>query len=125
MPPAPTSCRFGGRLIQALAHAAGDGPALRVSGAPPETGYRVSRGGTTLASGLSSASGEISVPAFACGALPGAGGTLHLYGSPTYVRSGERASGTVVFDRSTGRWWNWTTASGTACTSFTRTQRCR
>ena len=80
------------------AHAAGDGPALSVSGAPPETGYRVERGGATLASGLSSASGEISVPAFGGGALPGAGGTLHLYGSPTYVRSGERASGTVVFD---------------------------
>ena len=85
------------------AHAAGDGPALSVSGAPPETGYRVSRGGTTLASGLSSASGEISVPAFAGGALPGAGGTLHLYGSPTYVRSGERASGTVVFDPLNGQ----------------------
>lgn len=84
------------------AEAAGGGPALRVSGAPPGTGYRVERGGMTLASGLSSGSGEILVPAFAGGASPGRGGTLHLYDSPTYVRPGAQASGTVVFDALNG-----------------------
>lgn len=85
------------------AEAAGDGPALRISGAPPDTGYRVERAGTTLAAGLSSAAGEISVPAFGGGALPGTGGMLHLYDSPTYVRQGERARGTVVFDALNGQ----------------------
>lgn len=85
------------------AEAAGDGPALHVSGAPPGKGYRVERGGATLAAGLSSAAGEISVAAFGGGALPGTGGTLRLYDSPTYVRQGERASGTVVFDALNGQ----------------------
>lgn len=84
------------------ARAAGDGPALRVSGAPPDTGYRVARGAATLAAGLSSAGGEIEVPAFSGGALPGAGGSLYLYDSPTHVRGGQ-ASGTVVFDPANGQ----------------------
>ena len=80
----------------------GGGPALKVTGAPPDAGYRVERGGMTLASGLSSGAGEITVPAFEGGALPGVGGKLHLYDSLTYVRSGAQASGTVVFDALNG-----------------------
>lgn len=85
------------------ARPAPDGPALLVTGAPPETGYRVVRGGMTLAAGISSGTGLISVPAFAGGASPGAGGELHLYpDSPTHVRKSQ-GTGTVVFDVANGR----------------------
>ena len=78
--------------------ALGEQKFIDIRGLEPHTGYRLVRDGHTISLGMTSQTGQISLPPFEDHVFSGKGGKIHLYeNSMTYRNTGE-AIGTRAFD---------------------------